>query len=431
MSTGFRSRTVVALTGASFLCAGLSFSYLHRMYDTLQVEYVLWVVWTLLGFGGAWLRMDKNPAAAQTHWKWLGFFGVAFAIYPGFFMFNLARWMALMLMLVIGARAVIMHSRRDFYLTLTAIFVVSFLSATHGNADWTLWVYLGPCWLFAGLALTWDYTAGTRIPPWTKALLNSGFVMLCLVVALAINAVIPRPNVMGFGFLPPGTDRPGLFKTPSAGTPGDGRVTGAGGTGGTGGQGEGQGSLAGSSWADGWTQGIQELRRSLGDKFMPEWQRDLLGQMLELMDRTTQALSQLSQMLAQLSSALSWWNLLSLLLIALVAYVFWRRRYRIGMQLAMALAWVLCHRYPLASMRISAAALGWALHVKGHVQQEGQSVREHWNSLPQAPAAVRIWLRTATDLYGAVRFGGRVPTPASADKLRQLVTVTADALLRR
>lgn len=430
MNDGMGSRTVVALTGASFLCAGLSFSYLHRMYGTLQVEYLLWGVWTVLGFGGAWWRMDRNPGASRTHWKWQGFIGVAFAIYPGFFMFNLARWMALLLMLVIGARAVIMHTRRDFYLTLTAIFVVSFLSATHGNADWTLWVYLGPCWLFAGLALTWDHTAGARIAPWTKALLNGGFVALCLVVALAINALVPRPNVMGFGFLPPGTDHPGLFKTPSTGTPGDGRVPGAGGTGGTG-EGGGGGAQAGGGWADGWTQGLQELRRSLGDSFMPGWQRDALGRLLDAMERGTQALSQLGQLLSQLSSALSLWHLLWLLLMALAAWLLWRRRYRIGMRLAMALAWVLRRRYPLASMRVSAAALGWALHVQGHPQRRGQSVREHWNSLPQAPQAVRSWLRTATDLYGAVRFGGRAPTADAADQLRQLATVTADALLRR
>lgn len=418
-------RTVVVLTGASFLCAGLSFSYLDRRYGKFPVEGIFWLVWTLLGFGVACLRADRSTDGARRHWKVLGIVGVTLAIFPGYFMFGLPRWVALTLMLVIGARAAILHTRRDFHLTLTTIFVVTFLAASHALADWTLWVYLGPCWLLAGLALTWEHAAEARIPPWTKVLLNGGFVLSCLVAALVIHAIVPQPNIRGFGFLPPGTDHPGQFDTPSGSQPGIGRPSGAGGAV------PGQGLTADGGWASGWGQDLKAMRRSLRDKDMPGWQRDALGQVLGAMEGTAQALGQLERKASSLLSDLDWMDLLWLLLAALLLFLAWRWRYRLGMRLALSLAWLLSHRHPMASMRVSAASLGWALHVHGHPRGPGQSVREHWNSLPQAPDAVRTWVRKATHLYGASRFGGRRPSAASADQLRQLVTVAADALLRR
>lgn len=428
---GSRSRTVMALTGASFLCAGLSFSYLDRRYGKFPVEGMFWVVWTLLGFGVAWLRGDSSSAGARRHWKVQGIVGATLAIFPGFLMFGMARWVALSLMLVIGARAVVMHTRRDFHLTLITIFVVTFLAASHALSDWTLWVYLGPCWLLAGLALTWDHAAEARISPWTKLLLNGGFMVLCLVMALVVHAIVPQPNIRGFGFLPPGTDHPGQFNTPSGSLPGTGRLPGEGGAGGSGAAGEGQGPQADGGWARAWGQGLKEMRRSLSDKSMPGWQRDALGQVLGTMEAMAQALGQLEQKASRLLADFDWMDLLWLLLAALLVYLVWRWRYRLGMRMALSLAWLLSHQHPMASMKVSAASLGWALHVHGHPRGKGQSVREHWNSLPQAPASVRSWVRKATDLYGASRFGGRRPTAASAGQLRQLVTVTADALLRR
>ncbi len=422
--SGTIGRTVVALTGASFLCAGLSFSYLDRRYGKFPVEGIFWVVWTLLGFGVAWLRGDRNPAGARRHWKWQGIVGATLAIFPGFLMFGPTRWVALSLMLVIGARAAIMHTRRDFHFTLTTIFVVSFLAASHALADWTLWVYLGPCWLLAGLALTWDHAAEARISPWTKVLLNGGFMALCLVVALLIHAAVPQPNLKGFGFLPPGTDHPGLLDTPTAEQPGIGRLPGGGGAGEAAAQ-------AGGGQVGAWAQELKAMRRALGDKSMPGWQRDLLGQVLSSMEGMAQALDRLGQKGGSLLSDLDWRDLLAWLFAVLLLSLAWRWRYRIGMRLAMSLAWLLSRHRPMASMRVSAASLGWVLHVHGHPRGPGQSVREHWSSLPRAPEAVRAWVRKATNLYGASRFGGQRPTPASADQLRQLVTVTADALLRR
>lgn len=173
------------------------------------------------------------------------------------------------------------------------------------------------------------------------------------------------------------------------------------------------------------------MRRALSDKAMPGWQRDMLGQALGAMEGTAQALDRLEQKVSRLLSDLDWMDLLWLLLAALLLVLAWRWRYRLGMRLALSLAWLLSRRHPMASMRVSAASLGWALHVHGHPRGQGQSVREHWNSLPKAPDSVRTWVRKATHLYGASRFGGQRPTAMSADRMRQLVTVTADALLRR
>ena len=63
--------------------------------------------------------------------------------------------------------------------------------------------------------------------------------------------------------------------------------------------------------------------------------------------------------------------------------------------------------------------------------EQGRPIKEIVRDLHVSRNTVRSWLRTATDLYGAVRFGGRSPTGDAADQLRQLATVTADALLRR
>jgi hypothetical protein len=48
-------------------------------------------------------------------------------------------------------------------LSLAIVVSVSLLVAVHWAADWTLWFYLGPAWLFVALALAWDMR---RTCPW-------------------------------------------------------------------------------------------------------------------------------------------------------------------------------------------------------------------------------------------------------------------------
>src|SRR5262249_32965709 len=133
---------------------------------------------------------------------------------------------SLTLMITLAARAVVMRTRRDFYLSQTVIFVVSLMVATHMAADWTVWFYLAPAWLLAALALAWEYAAGVAISRWAKGGLTLGFILLSFLLAMLLFLFGPRPPSLGFGFLPPGTDTPNLLKQ-EAGNQGTGRGDGA------------------------------------------------------------------------------------------------------------------------------------------------------------------------------------------------------------
>jgi hypothetical protein len=104
--------------------------------------------------------------------------------------------------------------------------------------------------------------------------------------------------------------------------------------------------------------------------------------------------------------------------VLILAYLLWRRRYRIAVGAALALAWLLAARFPALSMRVSAQTLKWCLHMKGHKRTAGQSVREHWQSATRiAPLATR-WLGYAVDRYCEMRFGGVAATPKRAHDMR-------------
>ena len=189
------SRTVVALTGLSYLFVGLGFSYLDRRYGSFALEGTLWLVWAMLGFGAGTLNALRPLGAGRALWLGMGVVGGVLALFPGFLMFNLLRWTCVTLMIVMGARAVILRTRRDFYLTLIVIFVVSFMVGTHGNADWTLWFYLGPAWVFGGLALAWEHAAGVKLSRWVKVSMTLGFMAVALLLAIGLFFFAPRPMV--------------------------------------------------------------------------------------------------------------------------------------------------------------------------------------------------------------------------------------------
>jgi hypothetical protein len=214
-SPPLHSRAVVVLTGLSYLFTGFGFSFLDRRFGSFGLEGFLWLMWAVLGFGAGALHVGKPASAGKTQWLVLGALGGLLALFPGFAIYNLLRWTSLTLMIVIGARAAVLKTRRDFYFTLTVIFVVGFMVGTHGNADWTLWFYLGPAWVFGGLALAWDHAAGTPLSRWTKMFMTLGFITASFLLAVVLFFFAPRPPILGFGFLPPGTDTPGMFTQPA------------------------------------------------------------------------------------------------------------------------------------------------------------------------------------------------------------------------
>ncbi len=422
-----QARTVVCFAGASYLCAGLSFSYVHRYAGTFGTESLLWALWTLVGFGGALWHVGREPQAGQQQWKWQVAIGLTLAVFPFFFMFNLARWVALVLMLVMGARAAIMHTRRDFHLTLVVIFAVSFLVATHGGADWTLWFYLGPCWLFAAMALAWEHAAGARLPTRAKGLLTAGFVVLSLLAALLLHALLPKPHIMGFGFLPPGTDQPGHFKTPAtAADPSQGTDRNANAA---------QGSAPGANSGDtehgsslsAWAEELQSLRQALADKHIPSWQRAVLDAGIDTMQTLANGLASVGAAAQQYVGSLSLAGLLMWLLALLVALWVWRRRWLLGARVALLASGGFAPWRPAASMRLSARAVTWALRSHGHRRQPGQSIREHWSGLANAPM-LSEWLHRAADTYCASRFGSQGFTPTRARDLNRAISQVCGVL---
>jgi len=446
LSPRLDSRAVVMLTGFSYLCVGLGFSYLDRQYRAFGLESLLWLVWALLGFGAGVWQVRKPGTAGRTLWVVLGTTAFVLALFPGFVMYALPRWICLVLMLVMGARATVLATQRDFYFMLTVIFAVSFMVATHFRADWSLWVYLGPAWVFGGLALAWQHAAGTVLSRSARMALTLGFIAVCFLVTAVLFLFAPRPPTLGFGFLPPGTDTPGLFsqaageggRQPGAGADGS---SGPGGGGGAAGQG-GVGTDAGGTQQDGfmpqWRAMLGGMRAALADPFMPGWQRGLIQTLIDgaqaLLDGLAGGASGTggggeSESFGPPSPSVSftvpwlWW-----LLCLLAAYGLWRRRYRIGLGLALAASWGLARRYPAQSMRLSAQAMQWCLQVHGFKRVPGQSVREHWTAAA-APPLARRWIGNALEIYCETRFGDLPATRQRALHMRQSVQGACDVML--
>lgn len=399
------SRMVVVLTGLSYLCVGLGFSYLDRHYGSFGREGVMWLVWAVLGFGAGALHSGRPAPAGHTQWAVLGGLGLLLCVFPGLLIFNMLRWVSLLLMVVVGARAAILKTRRDFYLALTVIFVVSFMVGTHGNADWTLWIYLGPAWVFGGLALAWEHAAGVPLSRWTKLSMTLGFMGVALLLTAVLFFFAPRPSNLGFGFLPPGTDTPGMFEQSAGqgegtqraggGGPGGGDSAGTGASQGAGGAGVPQWGGLGEKWK----AMLDYMRQTNADRSIPQWQRSLINTLLNA---------------AQSAASIAWWWVLVVLV---VAYWLWRLRHRLGLALTLGVAWLLASYFPAQSMRVSATAMKWCLQVQGHRRRPGQSVREHWGSAVHLAPLARRWLGYAVESYCASRFGG---VPASAQRARDM-----------
>lgn len=437
------SRAVLVLTGLSYLFVGFGFSYLDRNFGSFGLECILWLVWALLGFGAGTFNLGKSDTAGQTQWMVLGLVGLVLALFPGLAMYSLLRWGSITLMIVMGARAAMLRTRRDFYFTMCVIFVVSFMVVTHGNADWTLWFYLAPAWVFGGVALAWDHAADMPLSRWTKLMMTLGFMVCSFVLVLLLFFFAPRPPILGFGFLPPGTDTPGMFKQ-DQGTDGQKDNGGKGGGSASGtnqGQGKGgSGTTQQGGWGQRWDAMLKGMRQSAADPNIPQWQRSFMDKLLGAAQDIVNTLSGRAQpsqgqemqgksMQEQSQSLVFRINWVLLLLLLLAGYLLWHYRYKLGLKAVLGGAWLLARWYPAQSMRLSALALKWCLHIHGHKRRPGQSVREHLVGAPGVPPLARRWLGYAVESYCAMRFGGTPADTKQAINMRKDVMGACDILM--
>ena len=431
------SRWVHAFAGACFLCVGLSFNYLDRNYGDFNTGVALqWTLAAMVGYGtGAWQLVRGGPAA-RVVCTVLGGVGLLLAIYPTYAMYSLLRWLVLCLMFVAVARAALLRTRKDLYLSLAICFICACVVAIHPRADWTLWVYIGPAWAFAGLALTFEYVAARRVPRWLQVLSSVAFVGMVGVLALALFLLLPRPPVLGFGFLPPGSSDPTQIPSPVR-------------KGGEAGQGSGSGSGNGSAGALGnpspdaagsWSQMIQRMRPAVQDRHMPGWQRDLLGGLLDGMAALAprDAAGGDGAGLTGSAAKSQWrvlqiklWWLAALLLAALLAWWSWRRRYVIALSALSVVAWALIPISPLRSMRVSARMIEYCLAWTDRPRPTALTLRERLALAHKLPSLSSQFFDVAVASYYASRFGRTEASVTSAAQMRMDVLDAADVAIAR
>lgn len=427
------SRWVHAFAGACFLCVGLAFNYLDRNYGDFNRGLALqWMLATVAGFGtGAW-QLGRGGPAARLVCTVLGGLGLLLAIYPTYQMYSLLRWLVLCLMFTAVARAALMRTRKDLYLSLAICFVCTSVIAIHVRADWTLWVYLGPAWVFAGLALTFEYVAARNVPRWLQVLSSVGFVGTVGVLALALFLALPRPPLLGFGFLPPGSNDPALAPSPVR----KGGETGQGsGSGGVGSRGDSSAESHGS-----WPQMIQRMRPATQDPHMPAWQRDLLGALLDAMaaltprdaaDGDSDGLAGAAVKRQKVVLQIKLWWIALLLFVALLAWWAWRRRYVIALNTLSPVAWVLIPISPLRSMRVSARMIEYCLVYTDRPRPTALTLRERLALAHNLPNLSSQCFDVAVASYYTARFGRTEASASSAARMRLEVLDAVDAAIEQ
>lgn len=431
------------LCGLAWLGVAWAFSFLDRAHDRFGFFAIAWLVAGAFGFGLGVLHR-RRPRDARRAAAALSIVAGVLALFPGFLMFTLVRWLAFALLLMTAARAAGMQTRRDLYYALASIDAVSLLVLTHANAHWTIWFYLAPAWVCVALALAWDYAAAVRLHASVKVGLTGGFLALCIALGLAVAALLPLPQAKGWGFLEPATDNPGRKRLPAGGAGGTQGNASRQGAGQEGTQGAGSSRQGGEATLLG--DAIERLHEAMRDRGLPQWQRGLVEGMLTMAEATArigghgdgrlagrplsaQEREELERRAAAFAQALQ--QALNLFLTLLLLLLLWLLRWRLAGALAMGGAWLLAPWSAAASMRCSILGLRLLLRRHGHALQPGQSVLEHVESAAFLPDRVRAWLRRAVHTYGAVRFGGMAASPAGAALVRQSVVATEEVLRTR
>lgn len=412
------SRWVPALAGACFACTALAFHYLDRHYGSFNaVVVVAWLLATALGFGVGAAGLGRTSPLARTACALLGIVGGLLALVPGFFYYDLLRWIALCLLFAAVARAPLMSSRKDLYLCLTICFVVTCTTINPMRADWTLWVYLGPALLFAGLALTVEYVAARAVPGWIQVLSSAGFVIAVGAVALVLFLWLPRPPGLGFGFLPTG----GAVNGPVGQT--EGRLGDRSGTPGA------SHPLERGAWA----QMIDGMRSALNDTEMPTWQRNLLGTLLDaLASPPASATAGASPVPAErqvVTLSIPYWWFAALLLALLLAAMAWRRRHAIALGTLSGLSRLVVPVHAGWGMRLCAMMIECCLAWADRPRPRHLTLRERVALAQPLPPTSRHWLDDAVTTYYRGRFGLRPPTPEDAARVRLLVLDAAELAL--
>lgn len=368
------SRTVIVLTALSYLCVALGFVYLGRRSGNFAQEAAFCLAWTLVGFGPGIFFINRATHRGQTHAKWLLVMVAALlAVVPEYAAYTMLRWVGLCLMLVVGACAAEMRTRAHFNFAATCITVVSAIVGINRWADWTVWLYLGPGWLFMILALTWDHAASTDISRASKAGLSLVFVGIALLAYTVMHAWAPSPDARWLRILVSGSN----VSTPD-------RITST------------QGSAESADHAPIQEQGLLNLAQS----------------------------NPLKDMVNEVAGTYEGWNWLQRLmpvLLGLALYGAWKRRLRWARNWALRSAWLLAQHRPLWSMHCSVHALEWHLQHLGHRCEMAYSLREHLAVAKPLPPGTRHWFDLALALYGASRFGTAVPTAQRALRLRRTV----------
>lgn len=444
------SRFVVVLTGLAYIFVAMSFNYLDRSYLPLLPWNVAWAVWGFLGFSVGIVGLGREVSDRRRAW-WLtmAFVGAVFGGLVVFSGLNLLRLTSSLLLIVIAARAAVMRTDRDFYLTMVVLVAVSFVICTHGRADWTLWFYLGPAWCAMALAFAWHHASSVRIQPWAKSLLALAFMFTSVLIAFFLFLFLPRPPTLGFGFLPPGTMDAGLRKhevgaggqllRPGHPNQKDSELSGAQQSAAPNGQGgDGRLSLLGfSEFGKNWQVMMTEMRTMLQDRTIPEWQRNVISKLLDWGQRMLDALRGSGEQQAQgkeqaqepkLQMHFDPIQALWVALFLLVALLAWSRRWRWGQSACLVLAKALASQQPRRSMILSATAMKWCLHEKRHMREPGQSVREHWGSATKMAPLAHKWMGYAVHLYCAVRFGNAKVDRKMALRMHTAVQGAADIL---
>lgn len=429
-----------AFAGTCLACVGLAFFFIDRQYGDIGVATLPWLIATALGFGTGAVMLNRGGAGGRAMCAVLGIVGLALAVFPTFMMYSLVRWISLCLLFVGIARAPLLRTRRDLYFALMTCFVAASVVAIHPRADWLLWTYLGPACLFAGLALTMEHAGTHAVSLVTKLTSSALFVCTVIVLSSLMFFWLPRPPVLGFGFLPPPVAHIGTAPK-SAGGNADAK---GGGVAEPGPPGMAQSAATDADSA--WEKMVERMRSDLLDPEIPGWQRAVLAGLLDALgslyanpsgSREPQAQAELpSTGEAFLSSSvrivvvrIKFVTLLTWLALLVLTAFCWAQRRVLAFTALSAASYGLSGVHPLGSMKLSARMMAVGLSRIGIPDSGARTLREQLAKAHELPLLARRWYGEALDLYHASRFGRMAATPASARSMRLAVQDATDLAL--